>query len=149
MSTLTHEKTRCRRLNQTKMKMQCWGENKVCNVEQMIDGLTINHSLAPFVQTKVNVGTGYWGNGVIFQDGFKRCVVMDVHQRSLQTWGIGNCQTFKIKVNFFNYEKKAILSYMKVWLKEVGPSSTWETHSSKLGLLKIQNLEHMYGTTKT
>jgi hypothetical protein len=31
MSTFTHEKTTCRGLNQSKMKMQWWDENKVCD----------------------------------------------------------------------------------------------------------------------
>jgi hypothetical protein len=33
--TVTHEKTKCQGLNQTKTKMQRWGERRVCDGKQM------------------------------------------------------------------------------------------------------------------
>jgi len=37
VSTLTCEKIKCRKLNQTKTKMQCWGESKMCDVKWTYD----------------------------------------------------------------------------------------------------------------
>jgi hypothetical protein len=77
-------------------------------------------------QIRANAGSRCWKNGFILRGRLKQCVVMDVHQRCLQTWGIDNCQTFKRRVHLCSYGKKAILSYMKAWLKEVwAPLNLW------------------------
>ncbi len=75
--------------------------------------------------------------------------MMDVHKKKPIVLGANNCQNLKKKVHISIYGKKVIPSYTKAWLKEVGAPSTWKTYSSKMSLLKIQNLEHKYGATKT
>jgi hypothetical protein len=50
MPTFKCEKTRCRRLNQTKRKTQRWIECVMQN--KQIDDLTTNHSLAPLLEQK-------------------------------------------------------------------------------------------------
>jgi hypothetical protein len=39
-------------------------------------------------------------------------------------------------------------THKHVW-NRCGLPSTWKTYSSKMGLSKIWNLKHKYGTTKT
>jgi hypothetical protein len=47
---------------------------------------------------------------------------MDLHQRCMQTSGVGNYQIFKRKVHLFKCGRKAISNYMKSRLKEVWAS---------------------------
>jgi len=58
---------------------------------EQIDGLAINHSHAPLFEQEWMSTLDAEKNGIMFQDKAKRCVVMDVHQRCLQTWGFYNC----------------------------------------------------------
>jgi len=118
MSTLTCEKTTCWRLNQTKIEIQHWGENKVCDVKWM-DKCKQSTITRPLAQTRVNVNFGCWENEIIFQDRLKECVVIDVHQRCISTSGVNNYQTLKRRVHFFNCKNKIISSYMKACLQEV------------------------------
>jgi hypothetical protein len=74
---------------------------------------------------------------------------MDVHKKCLQTWGTNNYQTLKRKVHLFGYGRKVISSCTKTWSKEMWAPLKLRNILFQNGFIKIQNLEHIYGATKT
>ncbi len=97
----------------------------------------------PLTWTRANVGFGCWGNGVIFQNKPKGCVMIDVHKRCLQTWGDNNYQTLKRKMHIFNYGRKVIMNCKNAWLKEV-----WAPLDLKNILLQNGSIENMKPRTQ-
>jgi hypothetical protein len=67
------------------------------------------------------VGSKIKGNGIILQNRLKGCVMMDVHKKCLQTWGVGNYQTFKKKVYLSSCKRKDIMATQGMIKRGVGP----------------------------
>jgi hypothetical protein len=148
MSTFTCEKIRCRRLNQTKMKMQCWGESRCVMQNKWINGLTTNHSHAPLpeqermqalnvkeLEPSSNIDLTYVSWWMSIRD------VCRLKALITTKFSKEGCISLTIR------RKSSHVAYKHDWSR-CGPPSTGETYS-KTGLSKIWNLEHKCETIKT
>ncbi len=110
----------------------------------------LNNQPQPYLVARIrmNASFGCWKNGVIVQDRPREVLWwMSIKEtckpKVLVTTRLskGGCISLAVGQKPFRVIRKLDWS-------RCGPPSTWETYSSKMGLSKILNLEHKYGTTK-
>jgi hypothetical protein len=146
-------RSQMKRLNvegRIKPRRKCNKDVKIkCAMQtEQIDGLTTNHSLAPLLEQErmwvLNVKEMESSFKINLRDVLWWKTIKDVyrHVASIITkFSKERCISLVVK------GRPSCTTRKQDWSRW-GPPSTWETYSSKTGILKYKNLEHEYGATK-